>query len=164
MASNAENVSIWWRHHVLLKWVSERNGHWREIYTYKLSVIATLTAAHKTRIPSTEFPHILLLPTKHECCTICHTAAWSLSLTHCVLVTIYGVIDLSQRWFRWFLVFWRHQIINELVLIYHYYISLIPWHSTGIIFTASALATTLYNEYQNYVFDIAVASTRGKCA
>ena len=34
MASNAENVSIWWRHHVSRQWTVDKLSAWKLMYVY----------------------------------------------------------------------------------------------------------------------------------
>ena len=89
-------------------------------------------------------------------------------LIHSGLVTPYGDIDLGQLWFRSWLVAWQHQAItrttvhissSEKVIKFN---NEVLWHSPESNFTASALATTLYNEFDNSEFKLTATSPRGQ--
>ena len=72
-----------------------------------------------------------------------------ISLTHCGLVTPYGNINLDQHWIGYWSVAWWHQA-NYLNQFWHL-ICEILWHSPEIFFTANAVPSLLYNEFQNYL-------------
>ena len=72
-------------------------------------------------------------------------------VSHCILLTPYGNLNLGHHWFRQWLVAWWHQAITWTNDAYHQWGS---WHSSESNFTMSTQGSILYNELENRIFKI----------
>ena len=85
MASNAENASIWWHHHVGLP-------NWTSLFRYFSDHLLNMTFSFDRHCHSLA----TAAPNEYE-----HD---QINLTHLPLVPHICVIELGQHWFRWWLV------------------------------------------------------------
>ena len=64
-------------------------------------------------------------------------------------------IDLGQHWLGWWLVVWRNQATTWTNIDL---IGMVLWHSSESHFALCAHATILYDELENYTFEITAIS------